>query len=248
VTVHLDRDLQAQRDYALGQLEDLKRRGRDLYTALASDGGDAASLALARSWQEACASAIHQLAGGSKAHWLSREYSAALLVRSADGSAVGETDVATLVGRSVDILEKATRSLSQLDDVAVASSSEVPPRRRFEFVHDVELRPILEQAFIASGEALEQGDYERSLKTSSGILEAIITDALRLTRSDSPLSFSERIAAAESAGLIRGGCARLPASARAYREEGAIAVVSERDARTARQVLHVVMRDLDPGR
>jgi len=63
------------------------------------------------------------------------------------------------------------------------------------------------------------------------------------------MSFGERIAAAENANLIRGGCVRLPAVARAYRSiappDG---IVSERDARITRQVLHVVMRDLDPGR
>ena len=59
----------------------------------------------------------------------------------------------------------------------------------------------------------------------------------------------KRMAAAEKTGLIRGGCARLPPVARAYREVlESNAVVSERDAKIARQVLHVVMRDLDPGR
>jgi hypothetical protein len=53
---------------------------------------------------------------------------------------------------------------------------------------------------------------------------------------------------AEKAGMIRGGCARLPAVARAYRDNGAKAEISERDARTTGQVLNVVMRDLDPGR
>ena len=40
----------------------------------------------------------------------------------------------------------------------------------------------------------------------------------------------------------------LGAWAHAYRDEAAITVVSERDAKVARQVLHVIMRDLDPGR
>jgi len=257
VTVQADRDLQAQRDYALNQLMELQRRGQYLHGALASDRGHAESLAHARLWQEACASAIHQLAGGSKAHWLSREYSAALLVRSADGGAVVETDVATIVGRIVDILEKAIRSLSQMDDVAVASSAAVPPKRRFEFVHNAELRPVLEQAFIASGEAFEAGDYERALLTSSGILEAILTDALEARPNDGSISawsFQRRIAAAEAAGLIRGSCRRLPPVALAYRDSAAddaparTAPINERDAKIARQVLHVVMRDLDPGR
>jgi hypothetical protein len=62
------------------------------------------------------------------------------------------------------------------------------------------------------------------------------------------LSFDDRIAAAEAAGLIRGGCARLPAAARAYRDSRPAPAISERDAKVARQVLRVVMRDLDPGR
>jgi hypothetical protein len=60
-------------------------------------------------------------------------------------------------------------------------------------------------------------------------------------------SFDARIAAAERSGLIRGGCSRLPAIARAYRD-GEPPVVTARDAKVARQVLHVVMRDLNPGR
>ena len=68
-------------------------------------------------------------------------------------------------------------------------------------------------------------------------------------------TFETRLAIAERGGLIRGGCARLPAVARTYRdhtdvdgENGAQTTVSERDARKAGQVLHVIMRDLDPGR
>jgi hypothetical protein len=68
-------------------------------------------------------------------------------------------------------------------------------------------------------------------------------------------SFEARLAVAERAGLIRGGCARLPTVARTYRDRDhaagdnhARSTVSERDARQTGQVLHVVMRDLDPGR
>jgi hypothetical protein len=68
-------------------------------------------------------------------------------------------------------------------------------------------------------------------------------------------SFEARLAVAERAGLIHSGCARLPPVARRYRdltdadgERGPKVTVSERDARQVRQVLHVVMRDLDPGR
>ncbi len=62
------------------------------------------------------------------------------------------------------------------------------------------------------------------------------------------MSFDERIAAAESQGLIRGGCGRLTDAARGYRTGSAHDIVTARDARTARQVLHVVMQDLNPGR
>ena len=70
-----------------------------------------------------------------------------------------------------------------------------------------------------------------------------------------PPSFEQRIAQAEQAGIIRGGCARLPPVARAYHdltdEAGELRAgvhVTEREARLAGQVLRVVMRDLDPGR
>jgi hypothetical protein len=250
--------LQAQRDYALVQLDDLTRRGRQLRDALMAEPADEPALRAVRSWQQACASAIHQLAGGSKAHWLSRAYSGALLVRSADGGAIVEADVATIADRILEILEQASRSLSLMDDVAVASSSAAPPRRRFEFVHNAQLRPVLEQAFAGSGEALAAGDFALSLITSCGIIEAIITDALEQcgawTATDGS-SFAERIAAAEREGLIRRGCARLPPVALAYRDgadaDGAripAPSIAEREATLARQVLHVIMRDLDPGR
>jgi hypothetical protein len=122
---------------------------------------------------------------------------------------------------------------------------------------------VVEQAFLDSRRALEHGEYDLALRTSCGILEAIVTDALEhkglsaLIESGAPAdkiadwSFETRLTVAERAGLIRGGCARLPAVARAYRDEAqadSSAEISERDARTTGQVLNVVMRDLDPGR
>jgi hypothetical protein len=266
--------LPAQRDFALHQLDDLMRRGRELRDALAANASDAPSLAAARSWQQTCATAIHQLSGGSKAHWLSRAFSGALLVRSAEGGAVVEANVGEIVGRMLDVLEQAGASLGSIDDVTAASSTAPPATRRFEFVHSPQLRPILEEAFVESGRALAKGDFTLSLMTSCGILEAIITDALEHCGSrmadcgldpsiqsairdpKSAMTFEARIAAAERAGLIRGGCVRLPPIARAYRDVAdvddargsAMTTISERDAKLARQVLHVVMRDLDPGR
>ena len=75
---------------------------------------------------------------------------------------------------------------------------------------------------------MEQEQYDVALRTSCGILEAIVTDALEhkgmgsLGASDAPAgkigdwSFETRLAVAEAAGLIRGGCARLPPVARTY--------------------------------
>ena len=246
----MDDALRAQRDFALRQLDDLTRRGRELSAALAANPDDPPSLSAARFWQQSSAAAIHQLAGGSKAHWLSRAFSGALLIRSTEGGAVVEAGVGEIVDRILDVLEQAGASLSGMDDVAMASSTEAPARRRFEFVHNVQLRPVLEQAFVDGGRTLENGDARHAFLMSCGVLEAIITDALEhcgLRIADG--GFEERIAAAERAGLIRGGCARLPKLARTYRDvaesDGA---VSERDATVVRQVLHIVMRDLDPGR
>ncbi len=185
-------------------------------------------------------------------------------MRSANGRAVEGAAPAEIVTRLLGVLEQAVRSLSRVDDSAVisASSEAAPTPRRFDFVHNLELRPVLEQAYTDSRRAVEQGDFCLALMTSCGILEAIVTDALEhtglsaLAALDVPAkmtdwSFETRLAVAERAGLIHSGCARLPAVARTYRdhdESGLKPTVSERDARTAGQVLHVVMKDLDPGR
>ncbi len=243
--------LQAQRDYALVQLAKLERRGTELRDRLTTDGDAAERQRPAISlWQQDCAAAIHQLAGGSKAHWLSRSFSDALLVRSDGGGAVIEPGPAEIVARIIEVLERARHSLTHMDEVAVASSAAVPPVHRFDFVHNAQLRPVLEQAFDESGRAFEEGDFTGSLTTSCSIIEAMLTDALEHGGIDSANGeFAARIAAAEQAGLIRGGCARLPAIARAYRDAPASTMsVTARDAKVARQVLHVVMRDLDPGR
>ncbi len=62
--------------------------------------------------------------------------------------------------------------------ISASSPSEQPAPRRFEFVHNAELRPVVEQAYIDSRRALEQGEFDLALRTSCGILEAIVTDAL----------------------------------------------------------------------
>jgi len=193
-------------------------------------------------------------------------------VRSASGGVVVEADATEIVGRILDVLAQGATSLSRIDDVVAASSGAAPRPRQFEFVHNVELRPVLEQAFADGRDALERGEFGLALILTCGVIEAVLTDALehastkleeRSRGRGGPAhrslgeggSFETRIAAAENAGLIRGGCARLPPVARKYRdltdatgELRADAPVSEREARLAGQVLRVVMRDLDPGR
>jgi len=244
--------LSAQLGASLARLNALIRRGREIGGALAIDPRSDVAEAGARIWQHDCAAAVSQLSGGSKAHWLSRAYSDALLARSSAGGALVEAPATDIVARVLGVLDQAVASLSQ---PGAAEAAAAPPHaRRFDFVRNEALRPILEEAYADSARAIEEGDFTRSLLTSCGILEAIITDALdadaRLKPSrSSGLSFDERIAAAERANLIGSGCARLPSVARAYRDaNGPGGVVLERDAKIVRQVLHVVMQDLDPGR
>ena len=278
----MDESLQAQIETYLSYLDGLIRRGRQLRDRLATDPSNSSVIAATRVWQEDCGVTVNQLSGGSKAHWLARSFSQAFLVRSAAGHAVEGADPAEIVQRLLDVLEQAVASLSRMEEGpgvtgSSSASSEAPPPRRFEFVHNPELRPVVEQTYTDSRRALEQGDYDLSLRTSCGILEAIVTDALEhkglsaLAASRAPAaqlaegkiaegkiadwSFETRLAVAERAGLIRSGCARLPAVARTYRDytdadggPGSKTTVSERDARVTGQVLHVVMRDLDPGR
>jgi hypothetical protein len=264
----MDESLRAQIETYLSHLDGLIRRGRHLRDTLATDPSSRMAIAATRVWQEDCGVTVNQLSGGSKAHWLARSFSEAFLMRSAAGRAIEGAAPDEIVKRLLDVLEQAVASLSRSDDGAVISaSSEAPPPRRFDFVHNLELRPVVEQAYTESRRALEQEHYDLALRTSCGILEAIVTDALEhkelgaLAASDSPAgkiadwSFETRLAVAEKAGLIRSGCARLPAIARKYRdltdaggENSPKATVSGRDARQTGQVLHVVMRDLDPGR
>jgi hypothetical protein len=261
----MDQTLQAQIETYLAHLDGLMRRGLQLRDALATDPTNQSVIASTRAWQEDCGVTINQLSGGSKAHWLARSFSDAFLMRTSTGRAAEGAAPAEIVKRLLDVLEQAVASLSGTDDGPIISaSSAAPPPHRFDFVHNHELRPVLEQAYADSRRALDDADYDAALLTSCGILEAIVTDALEdkglaaLVASGAPAgkiadwSFETRIAVAERAGIIRGGCARLPASAWTYRDptddSGAKITASERDARRTGQVLHVVMRDLDPGR
>jgi hypothetical protein len=264
----MDESLRSQIETYLSHLNGLIRRGNQVREMLRADPASEAAIAATRGWQEDCGITINQLSGGSKAHWLARSFSEAFLMRSGTGHAVQAAAPAEIIQRLLGVLEQAVASLSKSDNGSIIStSSEAPPPRRFEFVHNRELRPVVERAYTDSRRALEQKDYEAALLTSCGILEAIVTDALEhrglssLLASGAPAekivdwSFETRLTVAERAGLIRSGCARLPAVARAYRDDndansdsGMKAAITERDARLAGQVLRVVMRDLDPGR
>jgi hypothetical protein len=249
--------MHSQLDAALAQLSALVRRGRAIRDRLDRDPRGADAAAEGRIWQHDCAAVVSQLSGGSKAHWLSRAYSTALLVRSRDGAALTEADAAEIVTRVLDVLDRAASSLVQ-PEAAIAATDEPPALRRFDFVRDEALRPVLERAYVESALALEAGDYTRSLLTTCSVLEAIITDALsasagadgeEMVRDVLEMSFTDRIAAAEARRLIGAGCARLPPIGRDYRVVSERdAIVTRRDAVVARQVLHVVLRDLDPGR
>ncbi len=255
--------LEAQIKDFVSRLEHLIRRGEQVRDALAADSLNPSAIVATRAWQEECGVAINQLSGGSKAHWLARSFSEAFLMRSANGNASEGAAPQEIVQRLLDVLAQGVAALSREDGGPVIIASENVPPSRFEFVHNAELRQVLEQAYSENGLAMEQGEYALAMRTSCGILEAIVTDALEhkglneLAAAGAPAgkigewSFDERLTVAENTRLIRGGCARLPAVARAYRDHsgnGDDSSISERDARLTGQVLKVVMRDLNPGR
>jgi len=256
----MDDDLHAHRTAAIALLERLTVRGRQISERLNVTPDSGVDI---RSWQQDVAVAVNELSGGSKAHWLSRAFSEAFLVRpDAGGGVVTEASAGDIVERLLGVLAQASASLASIDDATGTAAGAAPEPRRFDFVHNTALRPVLEGAYRESGRAGERGDFQSAFVTACSVLEAIITDALEHIRlePDTPnaehahddelarMSFDARVAAAERAGLIRGGCARLPAIARTYRDLAPDTSVSEREAKLVRQVLHVVMRDLDPGR
>jgi hypothetical protein len=265
----MDDSLRAQIDSNLSHLDGLIRRGRQLRETLAADPSSKSALVANRAWQQDCGVAINQLSGGSKAHWLARLFSEAFLMRATSGQVIEAVAPAEIVERLVGVLDQAVVSLSQMgaEQGTSGSSPAAPLPHRFDFVHNVALRAVLEQAYTDSRDALEHGRYGMALINSCGILEAIVTDALEHKGLDALASavvdipagkighwsFDSRLSVAEKVGVIRGGCARLPEIARRYREitdadGNPQLTISERDARRTTQVLHVVMRDLDPGR
>jgi len=262
----MDASLQGQIATYLSHLKTLIRRGHELHDALASDPANAQALAANRMWQQDCGVTINQLSGGSKAHWLARSFSEAFLMRSPSGQVVEAVAPAEIVERLIGVLGQAVSSLARLSQGDAAPAlREAPPSRRFDFVHNPQLRPVLEQAFSVGQDELAKGEYALALVTLCGILETIVTDALEHKRvselSDTGVAegniadwpFENRLVVAESTGIIRGGWVRLPEIARKYRDIPDLASlmeaeVSEGDARRTMQVLHVVIRDLDPGR
>src|SRR3984885_12209970 len=275
----MEESLRAQIETQLSHLDGLIRRGRQILDRLATGASSPVVMAETRAWQEHCGATINQLSGGSKAHWLARSFSDAFLMRTEDGRAAEGVPPTEIVKRLIVVLGRAVESLSGMAEgvpagevsPALSGLSSTPVdtavRRRFEFVHRPELSAVVEQAYADSRRALERNEYDVALRTSCGVLEAIVTDALEhkgvqaLANSGAPAGkigdwpFETRLAVAEKMGLIRGGCARLPAIARTYREysnadgqSGMTSAVSESDARRTGQVLNVVIRDLDPGR
>lgn len=254
------------RDTAIRHVDALIHRGQELQEQLAVDTTALADVNQVRAWQQQCADAVTHLSGGSKGHWLSRAFSEAFLVRSVDGGAVVEASLLDITRRLIEVLGRARASLLQMggDPGALFATDdelhEARPPQRFEFVHRRELQPVLERAYADSRAALDRGEFGAALVLTCTVLESIITDALEHAvgagAADIPaMPFPARIAALERAGLIRGSCARLPSIALHYRdvldETGALhdaVIVLARDARTAAQVLRVVIRDLDPGR
>lgn len=259
------------REIAIRHVNSLIAQGDALQQRLSADRTTPADVDEMRAWQQQCAAAVTHLSGGSKAHWLSRAFSQAFLVRSSDGGAVVEAPALDIVRRVVDVLGQARASLLQMDGDPGQSSAvddelrESRPQQRFAFVQRRELQPVLERAYADSRAALDRGEFGAALVLTCTVLESIITDALEHARARGPaaasaadiadMPFEARIAAIERAGLIRGGCARLPPLALRYRDllddTGALhdnVIVLARDARTAAQVLRVVIRDLDPGR
>ena len=246
-------------EHALHHLNQLIRQGDEICAALAAAPGDGATEAAARVWQRDCAALINELSGGSKAHWLSRAFSEAFLIRAATNAPATEVDPVEIVRRIVDVLGRGASSLTSVAQQGTAGQAAAPAPRphRFDFVHKTGLRPILEGALTDSQQALERGDFLQALLLSCSILDAILTDALEGKGHDQSgeWTFELRIAAAEQAGLIRNSCARLPPVARQYRdltdeagEARSDAQISARDPRVAAQVLKIVMNDLDPGR
>lgn len=261
-----DRDALASSVHAYRhRLDHLSAEGRQLQASLASAPDSAADLAALRIWQRECAATISQLSGGRKTHWLARAFSDAVLVPLA---AAESASLTTIIDRILDVLDSAGTSLA--DAVAPPASplaEDPPPRAHFTFIGNEALRSGLERAYLDGQAAFSRDEFAFALITFCSILDTIMTDALErrglehLAMHDPPVGpivtwpFATRMLIAERARLISRGCARLPDVARRYRalldargEIHADVSVSSRDAKLAKDVLHVILRDLAPGR
>jgi hypothetical protein len=243
------------------RLEHLRATGQQLRIALASSSDSPAETLALAVWQRECAATVSQLSGGSKRHWLSRAFSDALLV-SVTGA--DSASVVSIIDRLLDVLDSAGRSVAgAVEPQAIEPADPPSALGRFEYVKNAALRSSLERAYLDGQEAFTRGESTLALLTFCSILEAVITGALERHGVGEGISpepvvswpFAARIAMAERAGLISRACARLPATAREYRdhldltgEPVAARVIPLRDARLTRDVLHVVLRDLSPGR
>jgi hypothetical protein len=248
------------------RLDHLAADGRQLRAGLADAPDDIDHLSALRAWQTECAATVSQLSGGSKMHWLSRAFSDALLVRATTG---GSASVVAIIDRLLGVLDSAGQTLAGASPSSEGGAATPPPlvRPRFAFIENATLRSGLEQAYRNSQDWLSNGESSLSMMTTCAILETVITDALErrgreaLAQYSPPPGpivtwpFSSRISVAEQAGVISQGCARLPAVAREYRtavgagsDSMAGPAVSARDAKLTRDVLHVILRDLAPGR
>lgn len=139
----MEESLRAQIDSNLSHLDGLIRRGRRLRDALAQDPADKPSLVANRAWQQDIGVAINQLSGGSKAHWLARAFSEAFLLRTPSGQVIEAVAPAEIAERLLSVLDQAMISLTRMGDAenAPASPGAAPPPRRFEFVHNAQIRP-----------------------------------------------------------------------------------------------------------
>ena len=208
---------------ARDRVDRLTIRGRDL--RLRPDDIVARGAADIQAWQRDVASLIADLSGGRKTHWLSREFSAALLVPVESGTDAPRT---TMLDRLLQVLNRARQSLELSPAAAPDPTVSEDAGIRFAFVDDQDLRAHLERAYLDGRSAAERGDHALALVTLATVLDALITRCLERRASslaaDAPppgeigaWTFVERMAVAERAGAISAACARLPEQARDYR-------------------------------
>jgi hypothetical protein len=238
------------------RLDRLHDAGRQLRTKLSEAPDTSSSLATLSDWERECATAISELSGGYKQHWLSRAFSQALLVPAAG---VDSVSVVAIVDRVLTVIDSARRSLA---GASAGAETAPPPRPRFATIENSSLRANLEYAYNDGQLALTRGESTLALMTFCSILETVLTDALERRGADrlAPYAppqpivdwpFATRIEVAERIGLVSRGCARLPEVARTYRglvDAPLSTEVSPRDAKLTRAVLHVILGDLSQGR